>query len=164
MLQARFTGLRQSQWGKIIKRLIIECECGNSFSPKVSTASRCWRTRESPFSLRFPLDLKFLLLHLDLVLSFSILVLHFTFNFSCKFINQIEFPFSIVAITHLTNEHLWLGFVLVFVVPSNSMAAPPARARADYDYLIKLLLIGDSGTIFVLLLLLLFSNLCSFFV
>ncbi|CAA0829784.1 Ras-related small GTP-binding family protein [Striga hermonthica] len=28
---------------------------------------------------------------------------------------------------------------------SKSMAAPPARARADYDYLIKLLLIGDSG-------------------
>lgn len=27
------------------------------------------------------------------------------------------------------------------------MAAPPARARADYDYLIKLLLIGDSGMI-----------------
>ncbi|WZY81004.1 hypothetical protein YC2023_027388 [Brassica napus] len=26
-----------------------------------------------------------------------------------------------------------------------SMAAPPARGRADYDYLIKLLLIGDSG-------------------
>ena len=26
-----------------------------------------------------------------------------------------------------------------------SMAAPPAKARADYDYLIKLLLIGDSG-------------------
>lgn len=25
------------------------------------------------------------------------------------------------------------------------MAAAPARARADYDYLIKLLLIGDSG-------------------
>jgi hypothetical protein len=25
------------------------------------------------------------------------------------------------------------------------MAAPPARARADYDYVIKLLLIGDSG-------------------
>jgi hypothetical protein len=25
------------------------------------------------------------------------------------------------------------------------MAAPLARARADYDYLIKLLLIGDSG-------------------
>lgn len=28
------------------------------------------------------------------------------------------------------------------------MAAPPARARADYDFLIKLLLIGDSGTVF----------------
>ncbi|KAB5540787.1 hypothetical protein DKX38_013761 [Salix brachista] len=27
------------------------------------------------------------------------------------------------------------------------MAAPPARARADYDYLIKLLLIGDSGNL-----------------
>jgi Ras-related protein Rab-8A len=27
----------------------------------------------------------------------------------------------------------------------SGMAAPPARARADYDYLIKLLLIGDSG-------------------
>ncbi|CAL9118977.1 unnamed protein product [Musa acuminata var. zebrina] len=27
------------------------------------------------------------------------------------------------------------------------MAAPPARARADYDYLIKLLLIGDSGRV-----------------
>ncbi|CAN6359830.1 unnamed protein product, partial [Urochloa humidicola] len=27
----------------------------------------------------------------------------------------------------------------------SAMAAPPARARADYDYLIKLLLIGDSG-------------------
>lgn len=25
------------------------------------------------------------------------------------------------------------------------MATAPARARADYDYLIKLLLIGDSG-------------------
>jgi len=30
------------------------------------------------------------------------------------------------------------------------MAAPPARARADYDYLIKLLLIGDSGNAFFL--------------
>lgn len=29
------------------------------------------------------------------------------------------------------------------------MAAPPARARADYDYLIKLLLIGDSGWFFL---------------
>ena len=28
------------------------------------------------------------------------------------------------------------------------MAAPPARARADYDCLIKLLLIGDSGAFF----------------
>ena len=28
------------------------------------------------------------------------------------------------------------------------MAATPARARADYDYLIKLLLIGDSGNVF----------------
>ncbi|XP_065623942.1 ras-related protein RABE1c isoform X2 [Quercus suber] len=27
------------------------------------------------------------------------------------------------------------------------MAAPPAKARADYDYLIKLLLIGDSGRV-----------------
>ena len=35
------------------------------------------------------------------------------------------------------------------------MAAPPARARADYDYLIKLLLIGDSGIFSILLLLLL---------
>jgi hypothetical protein len=25
------------------------------------------------------------------------------------------------------------------------MAAPPARARAEYDYHIKLLLLGDSG-------------------
>lgn len=32
------------------------------------------------------------------------------------------------------------------------MAAPPARARADYDYLIKLLLIGDSGMYFVWLI------------
>ncbi|QCD77996.1 hypothetical protein DEO72_LG1g1625 [Vigna unguiculata] len=30
------------------------------------------------------------------------------------------------------------------------MAAPPARARADYDYLIKLLLIGDSDLVEVL--------------
>ncbi|CAN7005974.1 unnamed protein product [Brassica rapa subsp. trilocularis] len=30
-------------------------------------------------------------------------------------------------------------------VDSISVAAPPARGRADYDYLIKLLLIGDSG-------------------
>lgn len=33
-------------------------------------------------------------------------------------------------------DHFWI----------NQMAAPPARARADYDFLIKLLLIGDSGT------------------
>lgn len=30
------------------------------------------------------------------------------------------------------------------------MAAAPARARADYDYLIKLLLIGDSGAYYSL--------------
>ncbi|KAK2992909.1 hypothetical protein RJ640_024063 [Escallonia rubra] len=30
------------------------------------------------------------------------------------------------------------------------MAAPPTRARADYDYLIKLLLIGDSGNFVVM--------------
>ncbi|KAK6926927.1 Small GTPase [Dillenia turbinata] len=29
------------------------------------------------------------------------------------------------------------------------MAAPPSRARADYDHLIKLLLIGDSGAHFI---------------
>ncbi|KAG6789288.1 hypothetical protein POTOM_005379 [Populus tomentosa] len=34
------------------------------------------------------------------------------------------------------------------------MAAPPARARADYDYLIKLLLIGDSEFKFILQLIL----------
>lgn len=37
------------------------------------------------------------------------------------------------------------------------MAAPPARARADYDYLIKLLLIGDSG-LFSFRLFVLFSE------
>ncbi|CAI0393409.1 unnamed protein product [Linum tenue] len=31
------------------------------------------------------------------------------------------------------------------LIDSFTMAAPPARARADYDFLIKLLLIGDSG-------------------
>ncbi|CAL5334907.1 unnamed protein product [Camellia sinensis] len=36
-------------------------------------------------------------------------------------------------------KDLFLGFLL------RKMAAPPVRARADYDYLIKLLLIGDSG-------------------
>ncbi|CAH1418253.1 unnamed protein product [Lactuca virosa] len=39
---------------------------------------------------------------------------------------------------------LFLGLFLRLSFDS-SMAAPPARARADYDYLIKLLLIGDSG-------------------
>ncbi|CAN6815866.1 unnamed protein product [Brassica oleracea] len=38
----------------------------------------------------------------------------------------------------------YIGFFSVSFDP-NPMAAPPARARADYDYLIKLLLIGDSG-------------------
>jgi hypothetical protein len=38
--------------------------------------------------------------------------------------------------------------VIDFVVADKSMAAPPVRARADYDYLIKLLLIGDSGLFF----------------
>jgi hypothetical protein len=36
-----------------------------------------------------------------------------------------------------------------FKKTSRLMAAPPARARADYDYLIKLLLIGDSGKLFL---------------
>ncbi|KAI4300149.1 hypothetical protein L6164_033559 [Bauhinia variegata] len=35
--------------------------------------------------------------------------------------------------------------VLISLPALIPMAAPPARARADYDYLIKLLLIGDSG-------------------
>jgi hypothetical protein len=38
------------------------------------------------------------------------------------------------------------------------MAAAPARARADYDYLIKLLLIGDSGSFILLLLFIFFSR------
>ncbi|KAL1187365.1 hypothetical protein V6Z11_A01G243700 [Gossypium hirsutum] len=56
--------------------------------------------------------------------------------------------------SHFTRSQLFLRrvylFFLVFWLFSInffyfSMAAPPARARADYDYLIKLLLIGDSG-------------------
>lgn len=43
------------------------------------------------------------------------------------------------------------------------MAAPPARARADYDYLIKLLLIGDSGMCFPLLFFFIFFLSDSFF-
>ena len=39
------------------------------------------------------------------------------------------------------SEFAWVVVVIVW----SPMAAPPARARADYDYLIKLLLIGDSG-------------------
>ncbi|KAK8478346.1 hypothetical protein V6N13_144552 [Hibiscus sabdariffa] len=39
-------------------------------------------------------------------------------------------------------QHIFLG---EYIFCGFSMAAPPARARADYDYLIKLLLIGDSG-------------------
>lgn len=41
-----------------------------------------------------------------------------------------------------------LVYLNLYIFGSDSfwaMAAPPARARADYDYLIKLLLIGDSG-------------------
>lgn len=41
------------------------------------------------------------------------------------------------------------------------MAAPPARARADYDFLIKLLLIGDSGMYFPLFIVL--FSFCFFF-
>ncbi|WMV56425.1 hypothetical protein MTR67_049810 [Solanum verrucosum] len=44
---------------------------------------------------------------------------------------------------HISHPHRILNLFGAFVDPS--MAAPPARARADYDYLIKLLLIGDSG-------------------
>nr|GEZ01605.1 hypothetical protein [Tanacetum cinerariifolium] len=39
---------------------------------------------------------------------------------------------------------LQISFLLFFLISPSDMAAPPARARADYDYLIKLLLIGDS--------------------
>lgn len=42
---------------------------------------------------------------------------------------------------------LWLSFV---VARAARMAATPARGRADYDHLIKLLLIGDSGKCFFL--------------
>lgn len=47
-----------------------------------------------------------------------------------------------------------IGFRLLGIC--SLMAAPPARARADYDYLIKLLLIGDSGEDVSLSFLLLF--------
>ena len=40
------------------------------------------------------------------------------------------------------------------------MAAPPARARADYDYLIKLLLIGDSGMNMYAFFIIIFNSLC----
>ncbi|KAF3513346.1 hypothetical protein F2Q69_00005969 [Brassica cretica] len=42
-------------------------------------------------------------------------------------------------------EENQICFGLKTATDLESMAAPPARARADYDYLIKLLLIGDSG-------------------
>lgn len=40
---------------------------------------------------------------------------------------------------------LCLPVICFLTITCREMAAPPARARADYDYLIKLLLIGDSG-------------------
>lgn len=46
------------------------------------------------------------------------------------------YPFAVRGVSEIRLPSKSSGF---------EMAAPPARARADYDYLIKLLLIGDSG-------------------
>jgi len=47
--------------------------------------------------------------------------------------------------TQREKERESFGVRLRVLCDQSPMAAPPARARADYDYLIKLLLIGDSG-------------------
>ncbi|KAJ8760542.1 hypothetical protein K2173_015209 [Erythroxylum novogranatense] len=46
------------------------------------------------------------------------------------------------ALSKLIGFHTTLFSLLT---QQHTMAAPPTRARADYDWLIKLLLIGDSG-------------------
>ncbi|WMV52003.1 hypothetical protein MTR67_045388 [Solanum verrucosum] len=58
---------------------------------------------------------------------------------------------SLHNVTHIMNDKPTSKEGFVFhhfpglVRNQSEMAAPPARARADYDHLIKLLLIGDSG-------------------
>ncbi|CAI9762043.1 unnamed protein product [Fraxinus pennsylvanica] len=61
-------------------------------------------------------------------------------------------PIAFALRKHPETTGYCLRFHIIFAIwvcfsrnKSNQMAAPPARARADYDYLIKLLLIGDSG-------------------
>ncbi|KAJ0792093.1 putative small GTP-binding protein [Helianthus annuus] len=54
-------------------------------------------------------------------------------------------PFVYVNTSNGRSLAYFLSGLFVRIYCDFSMAAPPARARADYDYLIKLLLIGDSG-------------------
>lgn len=55
----------------------------------------------------------------------------------------ISISLSCFFVTLIVFASQWIGYRVLLI---HAMAAPPARARADYDYLIKLLLIGDSGT------------------
>ena len=78
--------------------------------------------------------------------------------FSLKFASffwtrSLSLPLSISPFfSHSTPFSILFKPVLPFIPNKITtwefMAAPPARARADYDYLIKLLLIGDSGKLF----------------
>lgn len=78
--------------------------------------------------------------HFTYTKSISIYTYTYTYLFISIFGYWIaDFDACTFRFAYLRKE-LFLGFLLL-----NQMAAPPVRARADYDYLIKLLLIGDSG-------------------
>lgn len=91
----------------------------------------------------------------DFVLPFcfsSLLVLHFTFKVrqssvcvsaSCS--RKIGPPFLIILRQRGQVELKKICFTGRTEFWREKMAVIPKRARADYDYLIKLLLIGDSG-------------------
>lgn len=80
-----------------------------------------------------------------LILSFLFCMIDFSFYWLID--RSIYFPFCDLFV----EIYSWV-----------EMAAPPARARADYDYLIKLLLIGDSGIciFFIFICLLFFPSFC----
>ncbi|KAJ8538363.1 hypothetical protein K7X08_014903 [Anisodus acutangulus] len=59
--------------------------------------------------------------------------------------NIYLFLFTASLIYYISNIYSYLSLFSDPGCGKIQMAAPPARARADYDYLIKLLLIGDSG-------------------
>lgn len=120
--------------------------------PPPALRSACQR---SLFRFHYTIYLNYPSIVVSLPSTFSDLVLYsciaWPFDFGCFIFLIADFVLRVVDLLFYISlcrkqvDLVRFSICHCWICHSRFMAAPPARPRADYDYLIKLLLLGDSG-------------------